>query len=84
MFREKERLDFIRSREIDFNVNLPVRSMAYYQGLIIRQKYDNNLISQDIYFSTMCRLTGKNAKHFEIKFVEEEHADSDVEPMEIS
>lgn len=78
MFRKKERLDYIRSREIDFNVDIPVKSMAYYQGLVIRQKYAQQLICQDVYFSAMCRLTGKNAKHFHIPFIEEKITEDDA------
>lgn len=65
MFRNVERLAVIRAKEIDLGRNIPIRNACYYEGLILKQKYEQKLISQDIYFAAMQRLSGKNAKPFQ-------------------
>jgi hypothetical protein len=65
MFRNVERLAVIRAKEIDLGRNIPIRNACYYQGLILKKKYEQNLISQNIYFSAMQRLSCKNAKPFQ-------------------
>ena len=52
-------------KEIDIGKNIPIRNACYYEGLILKQKYEQKLISQDIYFAAMQRLSGKNAKPFQ-------------------
>ena len=64
MFKNMERLAYIRAGEIRKGVNVPVKSAAYYQSLILRSKYDQGLISQKTYFDGMMRLSGKNPKPF--------------------
>ena len=64
MFRNLERLFLLRAGEIDKGTNIPIHKPCYYQGLILRAKYEQKLISQDTYFAAMQRLSGKNAKPF--------------------
>jgi hypothetical protein len=64
MFRNVERLQVIRAKEISAGTNIAVRNQCYYQGVVLRQKFSQNLISQKLYFKAMQKLSGKNAKPF--------------------
>jgi|TARA_B110000914_G_C15504010_1_gene467341 hypothetical protein len=64
MFRNVERLQVVRAKEISVGTNIPIRDHCYYQGVILKQKYKHNLISQKLYFKAMQKLSGKNSKPF--------------------
>ena len=59
-----EKLAAIRKVEVDANLFLPRKSDVYCQKQLLMSMYQKKQIDQDVYFSAMVKLCGKNAKPF--------------------